>query len=304
MNVLCVLPEDTTLQFCVESLFILLMGSYLDKIANEDANVNTVHEWACNAVHAIQLMRIAKPVFQRTGWIPACERLGLEGINITTPFNERLSYDKLLWVRQDGPGFITFRRSETTLYAGGKGLAVFLHGNIEIDIPVNKLKHFKHVGVLKPGALANVVIEIRTDGHVHQRQFGRLPLVGPYSDWQSCLGFAIRLEFMTPDGLHCHYVQKKKDHYNNGGVPSSYLEVSAMLAAFRGIVYNPISPWRKAKAVAPFRVVKLGFDNLSRKLLVKTLYNTSYESEVCNFRILCTLCLFCLFYLDPRASQS
>ena len=80
-------------------------------------------------------------------------------------------------------------------------------------------------------------------------------------------------------GLRCHYLQKKKDRFEHGNVPSSYLEVSSLLASFKGIVYNTTTDWRKNKTVPPFRVVKLSFNNLSRTLRIEQLMNYQYVAE-------------------------
>lgn len=182
---------------CAESLFILLMGSYYDVMTGENQKESLTYEWALNAAHATQLSRIADRVFQKTGWVAACARLNLQGINVTTPFSEKLHHERSLWVRQDGPGFMTFRKPQTPLYDDNRGLAVNIHHDLNTDIPASKLDH---LGALKPKAIVSLVVEIITDGRIHSRQFGRLPFVGPYSDWQDCLGFAVRIEFMTSKG--------------------------------------------------------------------------------------------------------
>lgn len=59
----------------------------------------------------------------------------------------------------------------------------------------------------------------------------------------------------------------------DGPLPSSYLEASSLVAAFKGVVYDTTNRWRKHKATKPFRVAKLSFDNLSRTLKIEQLAN-------------------------------
>ena len=257
------------------------MGSYLTAQAAARQGDSDLHDWTGWAADATSLMRIGQNVFQSTNWGTASTRLSLKGINKTSPWSENNTYERLLWIRQDGPGFMTFRRSQCRLSLFGKSqLGVSLgrlvrnnNSPYTVDVPTTKIDDDD---VLQHHAFVNIVVEMRTDGLIHRRQFGRLPFIGPYSDWQECLGFAIRLEFMTPRGLKCHYIQKKKDHYD-GNVPTSYAEVSNLVAAFKGVTYNTTDQWRLNKILRPQRVVKVTFDNLNRNLQFEQL--TQYQNQ-------------------------
>lgn len=168
---------------------------------------------------------------------------------------------------------MTFGRADTPLHKKGRGaLTASFGSDWNFDLPIKEIN--KRYGyALAEGSIISFVVEMATAGRVHKRQFGRLPLVGPYSDWQQCLGLAIRIEWMTSSGPKCHYAQKKKDRFEYGDVPSSYLEASSLVAAFKGVVYDTTNKWRKHKATKPFRVVKLSFDNLSRTLKIEQLAN-------------------------------
>lgn len=90
----------------------------------------------------------------------------------------------------------------------------------KFDIPAKEIN--KCYGyALGQGSIVNLVAEIATDGRVHKRQSRRLLLVGPYSDWQEYLEFAICMEVMPYTELKYHYVQRKKDYFEHGNVPSS-----------------------------------------------------------------------------------
>lgn len=76
-----------------------------------------------------------------------------------------------------------------------------------------------------------VLIEILVNGSVHQRQFDRLPLVKPFSDWQQCLGFAKRLEFETSRELKCCSLQRIQDlRVDDDNVFAVYLDAFGMVA--------------------------------------------------------------------------
>lgn len=167
-----------------------------------------------------------------------------------------------------GPGWITFRRARCQLRQKGesqvkKGQQAKLEGQIcfysrikdngpeKVNVQYDKIKDTG--GALKPRSNVDVVVEILTNGAVHARQHGRLPYIGPYSDWQDCLGFAIRIEFQTPQGMRYHYLQRAGEQFK-GGIPSSYAHVSSLLAAFKGITYNTTNGWRKDRAIRPQRV--------------------------------------------------
>ena len=95
---------------------------------------------------------------------------------------------------------------------------------------------------------------------------------------KECLSLGIRLDFMTPQGLRCHYVQKMTDNpWSTGNIPMSYIEASALVAALRGRVYNNPSPWRKI--VPPLRVISVDFNNLSQKYDITERQNVTNVPE-------------------------
>jgi len=120
-----------------------------------------------------------------------------------------------------------------------------------------------------------------TDGRVHQRQYGRLLLIGPFSGLQQCLGFAIRLESETSEGLNRYYLQRHEEHSAGDDlkVPTSYLDTSSMVAACMGITYNNASEWRNRETVPPFRAVELSFNNLDRTLKIEQLADRRFAPE-------------------------
>ncbi len=87
-----------------------------------------------------------------------------------------------MWVRQDGPGFITSRRSETSRFNGRKGIVVGIYTKGDFDVPVKKI----HPSLGSKSNVA-VVIELLTNGRVHERQYGRLPFIGLFLIGSSAL---------------------------------------------------------------------------------------------------------------------
>lgn len=73
-----------------------------------------------------------------------------------------------MWVRQDGPGFITLRRAEASHFDERGAIVVGIYTKGDLDVPVKKT----HPSLSTNSEVA-VVIEILTDGRVHQRQYGR-----------------------------------------------------------------------------------------------------------------------------------
>ena len=299
MVVLCHLAEDESLFMTAENSFVILMGSYLAAVTAASLGDEFLGFWAGMAADATLLMRVGNNVFQKTGWSPASDRLSLRGINMTSPWSENHIHERTLWTRQDGPGFMTFRRPGGKLTITDRKKETSKRKEIiELGVPLGQLAYrakpdsrsgyytvcvptekINDYGELHHNSLVDVVVEIRTDGQIHSRQYGRLPFIGPYSDWQECLGFAIRVEFMTSQGLRSHYVQKHKDRREVGNVPTSYAEVSNLLAAFKGNIYNTTNLGRQKKAFSPLRIVKVSFDNLNRILRLEQLANNQNIPE-------------------------
>ena len=72
----------------------------------------------------------------------------------------------------------------------------------------------------------------------------------------------LRLDFMTPEGLRCHYVQKLNEPGLQPNAPFSYINASALIAALRGVIYDNPSPWRII--IPSFRIISVDFNNLTQ----------------------------------------
>ena len=234
MVILTRLPGDKALLPCAENLFILLLGTYVPWVLTVSQEATEDPRWLGAAVHAQTLSTIASGTFKQSGWHRATSRLGLRGLNTTSPLGEWLRGDKLIWVMKEVPGeVLEFRRSPTRIHAakGDTGTVLIVP---KVSIPV-QIKTLPDIDV---GTKVHLIIEILLNGDYHPASFARLPVVGAYEDWKYCSRLAVRMEWQTPLGWRSTYLQRIKITNKNLEAPVSYIDASAMLAALKGFIYT------------------------------------------------------------------
>ena len=90
------------------------------------------------------------------------------------------------------------------------------------------------------GTVCEIDIEICENGRPHPRPYARLPLIGPWDDWQRAMSFAIRLTFHDKDNNpQLTYLQKEFVIDLPSGIPdpwvgccSGYVDGTAILRYF------------------------------------------------------------------------
>ena len=262
MVILTKLPGDNALLRCAENLFILLLGTYVPWVLSVSREATEDPTWLWAAVHARTLSTIASGTFKQSGWHRATSRLGLFGLNTTSPLGEWSRGDKLVWVMKEVPGeVLEFRRSPTRIYVD-KGRGTFrIFPQVSIPVQIKKLPD------IGKGTKVHVIIEILLHGDYHPAAFARLPVVGAYEDWKYCSRLAVRMEWQTPSRWRSIYLQRFRVTKKNLETNALYIDASAMRAALKGIIYEEPAVWRKS--IPPLRVVSVQWNHLEQILQIK-----------------------------------
>lgn len=169
------------------------------------------------------MSRIATAVFRRTGW-PGCVRRTREGtskvsaavikpfgcnagLNAQCPITE-MTYAKVPFVKTKGPGFSNFRRTNVHLSvrtsgSGAENMSAFF-GHCHDGRGVRQTWHalVKESYPYPPkGTYVHAVFEVLESDKLSTAPLSQLPAIGPFSDWQDASRIALRIEWMSPEGV-------------------------------------------------------------------------------------------------------
>ncbi|KAL8907649.1 MAG: hypothetical protein Q9207_001301 [Kuettlingeria erythrocarpa] len=159
----------------------------------------------------------------------------------------------------------TFCKPPCLLSKAGSGenhVQVNLAGDIFVSFPTDRGPS------LAINTTVYLVFEVRLDGKPHDAPFGRLPLVGKFTDWRELSRLAVRMEWGTPNGCYATYLQAL--HPMEPGSEQAlgpYVSASALLAALKGTVSTETSGWR-LRIPAP-RIIEFSFGHLSQTVHIR-----------------------------------
>ena len=229
------LPNDAA-RTIFEQISIVMFGAYHESVAPdrvehqvaidpnslpsdvESRNVN--NKW-----NAAILTNLANEVFEQTGWKVATKRASFHctvGWNITSPFFEIRTTEALIWTRLDVPDGnmpngrpvkAVFRRSPSTLNARG----LICRMNARFGMMESRRSHLEfmlstRMSEPRPQQSDEVLlsVEIMLNGQRHPHSLGRLPGLGPWSDWNEAAGVAVKVEWFNHKAGQwmSNYIQK------------------------------------------------------------------------------------------------
>ena len=297
------LPDDAA-RTIFEQISILMFGTYHQSVQPDrleyqlsidpnslPSDVESTH--INNKWNAAMLTKLANEVFEKTGWKVATKRGSFRctvGYNKTSPFFETRTNDALIWTRLDVPDGnmpngrpvkAVFRRSPSTLNA--RGLICAMNARFgTMESRRFRLEFMLSTKMLDPrpqqGDEVVLSVEIMLNGQRHPHSLGRLPVLGPWSDWNDAAGVAVKVEWFNHKAGQwmSSYIQKTKDVWASGktstldenvyGALKNYSHLMAIrrfylrqtLPAFQGT-------WElDAGDVA--RVKKISFSNLTQTI--------------------------------------
>ena len=273
MVILTKLPGDQALLPCAENLFILLLETYVPWVFSISPEAAEDPTWLGAAAQAQTLSAIASGTFRQSGWRGATSRLGLRGVNTTSPLGEWLRGEKVVWVMKEVPGEVIELRRPPVRIQNAKGATGTLNIFSNVNVPVQ----IKKLPDLHAGTAVHLIIEILLRGDYHPASFARLPVLGAYEDWKDCSRLAVRMEWQTPSGWCSTYLQRIKTTNKNLEAPGAYIDTSAMLAAFKGIAYTNPATWRKS--IRPLRVISVQWSHLDQTLQLKERLENTVMAE-------------------------
>jgi hypothetical protein len=231
-------------KYIVEQIFTSLFQTYKPTLLNRNVDLNddsaTFHQKNC-----ADMDKIATAAANESGWTGALQResfwktsyASCTGLNVQTPMAEAPTHDPSVWLRTDGwmPDIddptksipvSNFRRDKpkkmTVLSASGSAasqddyfLIFALQSEINKDYRMRVTKTLSGGlsadGVEWPaaGSFFTVNFEVRTDWKPHPYSWARLPLVGPFEDWDRANSWAMSINWVDLSGknrtkyVHC-----------------------------------------------------------------------------------------------------
>ena len=270
-----VITNDQTLKAIAEQIFVMLFFAYCQEVLNyqpsgefgldddlpiPQAAAEKMAKHSIERDQAVLLTDIAKASFRQTGWHVGTDWEawgGRKGLNWASPISDYQSGEKIIWTKISYPQlpFDIYRRQTANVLESTDSYKVFL-----LNEPFNKITtktqsagHFAPV-IGRPdeslcvGTRVYASIEIMRNGKPHPRNWSRLPLCGPFEDWDQALSWAIKLEWQLKDSgkwrqqyLSTNHVFKSRKDFPEPGVFNSYLQGIAVYRYFKQLSLDPLS---------------------------------------------------------------
>jgi hypothetical protein len=264
MHALCLVPKVffDDHKYIVEQLFTSLFQTYKGEIINRTRAVDLND--AQNQFHVkncYDMNNIATEAAKESGWTGAVQRRSFwegsfsscEGLNWQSPISEAPAYESSVWLRTDGfmpdpengnkavpisnftrevpkkmqviqpskgqksqdPAFVIFHLQSENKDDYQMRISRTLPGNTSKD------------GVTWPaeGTYFDLTFEVRTDWKPHPYSWARLPLFGPFGDWDRANSWALSINWKDPSGnhrskyLHCERPHAMMSESNGSIVP-------------------------------------------------------------------------------------
>jgi hypothetical protein len=276
MRALCVVPSGfyEDYKYIVEQLFTSLLQTYRAALLN--GNVSTKdYQGTSHQKNCIDMDKIATAAANLSKWTGAVQRDSFwrasfakcAGLNYQSPISEAPTHETGNWLRQDGwvpdpedptesikianftreaPKKMTVLTAEEKFASPEKSFIIFsLKSEVTKDyrfkIHRTLQKGLSSDGVDWPveGSFFNVTFEVRLDWKPHPYSYARLPLIGPFADWDRANSWAVSIDWTDAAGkhrskyLHCEKLLMMVDKDEPGSLQpyAKGIEVS-MLKAF------------------------------------------------------------------------
>ena len=248
-------------KYIIEQLFTSLLQTYKQALLNRTMDLtdtpSNYHVKNCS-----DMDKIAKASANDSGWTGAVRRDSFwngsystcAGLNHQSPISEAPFHEPITWLESRGympdpevPGksipISNFTREvpkRMKVIAAGKKSASkgnwFIAFDLksqettskDYDLRISRVlpKNFSSDGVEWPipGSTYNITIEVRTDWKPHPFSWARLPLIGPFKDWDRANSWAIAMHWIDKDGndrsryLHCENRYEVLNKESNGSI--------------------------------------------------------------------------------------
>jgi hypothetical protein len=246
-------------KYIVEQLFTSLLQTYKDALlakmstaSDGDAQDNFHLKNYCD-MHAI-----ATAAAKESGWTGAVLRESFwedsfdtcDGLNYQSPIAEAPKHEQSVWLRTDSyvpsdkPGqsipVSNFRRAlpkmMTVIGPSGKSASKEKSFDVFKIVSEDKKYRFRINRTLPKEGLKDglewpaentyydLIFEVRTDWKPHPLSWARLPLLGPFEDWDRANSWALRIDWKDTSGqnrfkyLHCEKPRTMMNSESNGSL--------------------------------------------------------------------------------------
>jgi hypothetical protein len=228
---LYIMADDDNIDFSylVEQIFVCLLETYRsDLLVDEESTFRVDADSPIEHAEAIEtalyFRKVSERVFQRTYFPGAINRNGFNvsfGANYSSPFKEwSMKSEQLLFLRHDtlvksridgltmpisifrtARSKIAYYRTKQRASAGFEINCFQKSHNGSYFFGASHTQ-FIMDGTMGPedGKSYYLVFEVRTDGLAHPNAWSRLPIVGPYYNWEQGRSLAVRIEWEHPAG--------------------------------------------------------------------------------------------------------
>ncbi|KAH5747784.1 hypothetical protein HBI17_126290 [Parastagonospora nodorum] len=312
-------------KYIIEQLFTSLLQTYKDALIGGTVDPNDNLDNFHKKNHS-EMDKIAKAAAKLSGWTGAVQRDSFwkasfatcAGLNYQSPISEAPTHEPSVWLRQDGwmpnvddptesikiANFTREVPKKMTVLIPGKTSASqdksFIIFALVSD--VNKDYRFRinrtlpggpsSDGVEWPaeGSFFNVTFEVRLDWKPHPFSWARLPLVGPFQDWDRANSWAISINWEDAGGnhrskyLHCERPLKMV-HSDEPGSFTPYangIEVIHWLFNER-IPADQQHSWLRTPPMAAVKVVK--YDHVDQMITFEAGTGVTTSAPIPNNRL-------------------
>jgi hypothetical protein len=258
-------------KYIVEQLFTSLLQTYRGVLLAKTATTTDgdVQE-SFNIKNCLDMTQIATAAAKESGWTGAVLRKSFwvdsfascAGLNYQSPIVEAPMYEQCVWLRTDGympddsgksVPISNFRRAVPkmmTVIAPSQGSASkdksFIIWSLVSDNKEYRLRVSRTLpkGGLKDGlewpaenTYYDITFEVRTDWKPHKYSWARLPLLGPFEDWDRANSWALRIDWKDPSGqnrfkyLHCERPHLIMNKDSNGSIQAYARGIEVRLPA-------------------------------------------------------------------------
>jgi hypothetical protein len=249
-------------KYIVEQIFTSLFQTYKSGIADETVHPKAGHD-TYHIKAYLEMDKIAIVSARESGWTGALQRDSFwkdsfsvcEGLNYQSPISEAPMYEPGVWLESRGwrqdpenlgksfpisnftpqvPKKMTIQTPGARSASQNKSFIIF---DLKTDYKNTKKgytwrtsrvlpKDFSSDGVNWPieGSFFTVTFEVRRDWKPHPFSWARLPLIGPFQDWDRANSWAMSISWVDASGkdrlkyLHCENPTNRLNKDSNGSI--------------------------------------------------------------------------------------
>jgi hypothetical protein len=278
MYALCVLPKlfYDNHKFILEQLFVSLLETYKEQIVNRTRGVKLDDpKDQSHTKNCYDMLNIATQAAKASGWTGAVLRKSFwegsyafcDGLNWQSPIAESPAFEPFVWIRTDSfmpdmenggkstpianftrevpKQMVIIHASEKQTYQGQSFIVLHIKSELkDYQFRVSRVLPANiKMGEDWPAedTYFNVVFEVRTDWKPHPYSWARLPLFGPFEDWNRANSWALSINWTDPSGklrtkyLHCERPFSTMSDTGNGSIQAYARGIEVRLFFYVGL---------------------------------------------------------------------